>query len=71
MLDRGQVVLPRLRKLSNVTVTDETPRITVIRAPETISDSQAWLQKYKSKNLDAPAAGSKFVAHAKSAQTRS
>jgi hypothetical protein len=40
-------------KLSNVTVTDETPRITVIRSPETISDSQAWLDKYKPKALDA------------------
>jgi hypothetical protein len=37
-------------KLSNVTVTDETPRITVIRAPGTISDGQAWLEKYEPKN---------------------
>jgi hypothetical protein len=40
-------------KLSNVTVTDETPRITVIRSPETIPDSQAWLDKYKPKAIDA------------------
>jgi hypothetical protein len=39
-------------KLSNVTVTDETPRIAVIRAPETISDTSTWLEKYKPKTID-------------------
>jgi hypothetical protein len=33
-------------KLSNITVADETPRITVIRGPEAISDTQAWLANY-------------------------
>jgi hypothetical protein len=40
-------------KLSNVTVTDETPRLTVVRAPEVISDTQAWLAAYKPKLVDA------------------
>jgi len=38
-------------KLSNITVTDETPRLTVIRAPEPVGDSQAWLAKF-SPNRD-------------------
>jgi hypothetical protein len=42
-------------KLSNVTVTDETPRMTVIRVPEQISNSQEWLEKYRPKPGDAPA----------------
>jgi hypothetical protein len=46
-------IMPYLHgKLSNVTVTDETPRLTVIRAPETISDTKAWLEKYKPKTID-------------------
>ena len=40
-------------KLSNVTVTDETPRLTVIRGPETIGDSQAWLSKFGPARNDA------------------
>jgi hypothetical protein len=36
-------------KLSNVTVTDETPRLTVIRAPETVGSSTAWLDKFAPK----------------------
>jgi hypothetical protein len=39
-------------KLSNVTVADETPRITVIRAPEPISDSQKWLEECRPQNFN-------------------
>jgi hypothetical protein len=39
-------------KISNVNVTDETPRLAVIRAPETITDTKAWLEKYKPKTID-------------------
>jgi hypothetical protein len=37
-------------KLQAITTQDATPRIAVIRAPETISDTQAWLEKYKPKS---------------------
>jgi hypothetical protein len=40
-------------KKANITTVDETPRLTVIRAPETISDTQEWLAKYAPKRLDA------------------
>jgi hypothetical protein len=33
-------------KRANITTVDETPRLTVIRAPAPISDSQAWLEAY-------------------------
>jgi hypothetical protein len=38
--------------LSNVTITDETPRLTVIRAPEAVASSQDWLAKYGPKRDD-------------------
>jgi hypothetical protein len=37
-------------KLSNVTVTDESPRPMVIRAPDTISDTSTWLEMYRPKS---------------------
>jgi hypothetical protein len=39
-------------RLSNVTVTDENPRPMVIRAPETIIDTQAWLEMYRPKTIN-------------------
>jgi hypothetical protein len=34
-------------KRANITTVDETPRITVIRAPAAIPDSKEWLEKYR------------------------
>jgi hypothetical protein len=46
-------IMPYLHgKLSNVSVTDETPRISVIRAPETISDTEAWLEAHRPKTIN-------------------
>ena len=39
-------------KLSNVTVADATPRLTVIRAPEVISSGQEWLEKFRPRRGD-------------------
>lgn len=40
-------------KKANITTVDETPRITVIRAREKISDTKQWLETYGPKQLDA------------------
>jgi len=46
--------LPYVRpKYQAITTKDETPRLTVIRAPEVISDTKAWLEKYKPKQIAA------------------
>ena len=39
-------------KRANITTVDETPRVTVIRAPKPISDTQAWLEEYGPKRDD-------------------
>ena len=46
--------LPYVRpKYQAITTKDETPRLTVIRAPEVISDTKQWLETYAAKRLDA------------------
>jgi hypothetical protein len=53
ILKYDRELLPYTRpKLQAVTTQDVTPHVTVIRAPETISDTQAWLEKYKPKTID-------------------
>jgi hypothetical protein len=55
ILKYDRELLPYTRpKLQAITTQDATPRIAVIRAPETISDTQAWLEKHKPKSLATP-----------------
>ena len=54
-------------KRANITTVDETPRLTVIRAPQTISDSQAWLEANRPKHLNAPAPELRIVKNVRSA----
>src|SRR5215475_5419665 len=48
-------IMPFMRPKYNAInhATDEAPRPTVIRAPESISDSREWLQKYAPKRDEA------------------
>jgi hypothetical protein len=54
ILRYNEAALPFMRpKFQAITTTDTTPRLTVIRTPEVIRDSQAWLEKYRPKRDDA------------------
>jgi hypothetical protein len=52
-------------KRANITTVDETPRMTVIRAPEVITDTQEWLKVYGPKRLDAEPQPTPIVAAVK------
>jgi hypothetical protein len=53
ILKYDRELLPYTRpKLQAITTQDLTPRVSVIRAPATISDTKTWLEKYKPKTLN-------------------